>query len=111
MRHARSDYDAIQPWPTKRPHIVKVDGVTIQLDSYDYGVGAQPIIPDDEPVFLVRAQDAAAIHTMQAWCEAAQIVSADEDIIATVKRHIELVRDWQAEHGVKVPDAPADTLR
>lgn len=122
MRHARSDYDAIQPWPTKRAHYAKQNGNTVRCDPTDSGgetdlaVQIQtgrigPIIPDDEPVFLIRGQDLAAIPAAEAWCEAAAALGADERIIDCVRRHIEVVREWQATHPTKVPDAPADALR
>lgn len=114
MIHARSDYDAIQPWPTKRLHIAKtIDGRTETMPS-TWGKrdpeGMQPVIPDDEPVFLIRGQDLAAIPAAEAWCEAASELGADPELIATVRRHIELVREWQQDHA-KVPDAPAGVLR
>lgn len=110
MRHARRDYDAIQPWPTRRPHVGKKDGVTVTAPVGHSGTGFDPLIPDDEPVFLIRGQDLAAIPAAEAWCDAAERLGADAEIIATVRRHIEVVREWQAEHA-KVPDAPADVLR
>lgn len=33
MRHLRSDYDAIQPWPVKRPHIAKQGGRTVRVPT------------------------------------------------------------------------------
>lgn len=122
MRHARSDYDSIQPWPTKRPHIGRQNGVVVNVNpepgswsEIDAEVQVKngnigPIIPDDEPVFLIRGQDRAAIPAAEAWCEAATELGADAEIIATVRRHIEVVREWQETHA-KVPDAPADVLR
>lgn len=86
MRHARSDYqERIQ-------------------DSAG-------LIPDDEPVFLIRGQDVAAVPAAAAWCLAARKAGASVEIIDAVLRHIDLVEAWQAEHGVKVPDAPAEALR
>lgn len=116
MKHARSDYDAIQPWPTKRPHICKdLTGRLIldrdEADMLDASNVAGPIIPDDEPVFLVRGQDLAAIPTAEAWCKAAEELGADAGIVDAVRRHIEVVREWQARHPAKVPDAPDSALR
>lgn len=83
MIHARSDYDCIQPWPTKRPPIAKQNGNTVLVPIDEPGWAGtdaaaqlamgrvQPIIPDDEPVFLIRGQDLAAIPAALAWCEAA----------------------------------------
>jgi hypothetical protein len=112
MKHARSDYDCIQPWPTKRPHYA-LNPVTGEKELYDKSVSGddvEPIIPDDEPVFLIRGQDLAAVPAAEAWCEAAKALGADPRIIETVRRHIETVRVYQAQHGAKVPDAPAEAL-
>lgn len=110
MKHARSDYDAIQPWPTQRPHVAKKDGQTVTAPAGHSGTGYGPLIPDDEPVFLIRGQDRAAIPAAEAWCTAAEALGADPEIVAAVRRHIEVVREWQETHA-KVPDAPADVLR
>lgn len=85
MKHARSDYDA-----------------RIQ--------DAAGLIPDDEPVLLIRGQDLAAIPAAEAWCEAAYDLGTDPELIDAVRRHIQLIREWQNDHA-KVPDAPADVLR
>ena len=106
MKHARSDYDAIQPWPTKRPHYAKVDGEKRLLNGFE--PDAEPIIPDDEPVFLIRAQDRAAIPAAEAWCEAAEALGADAKIVQVVRDHIEVVRHWQESHPTKVPDLPSE---
>ena len=112
MKHARSDYDAIQPWPTKRAHTVKQDGQVLHdAPIYRGKPPYEPLIPDDEPVFLVRGQDLAAIPTAEAWCKAAEELGADAGIIDAVRRHIEVVREWQATHVAKVPDAPDSALR
>jgi hypothetical protein len=119
MKHARSDYDSIQPWPTKRPHHFKTGpsrpkaGRLIMDPSgkLEHQADDQPIIPDDEPVFLIRGQDRAAIPAAEAWCAVAEGLGADAGIIATVRRHIEVMREWQASHPTKVPDAPAEALR
>ena len=121
MIHARSDYNAIQPWPTKRAHIAKQNGNTVHVPIDEPGWAGidtevqlrqgrvQPIIPDDEPVLLIRGQDLAAIPAGEAWCKAARELGADESLVAAVEQHLELIRAWQTEHA-KVPDAPAEVL-
>lgn len=113
MKHARSDYACIQPWPTKRLHLVKVDGVVRNhddIEDWEAPSSVDPIIPEDEPVFLIRGQDLAAIPAAEAWCEAAENLGADPAIVEAVRRHIEVVRQWQTDHRAKVPDAPAEAL-
>jgi len=113
MKHARSDYDCIQPWPTKRPHIAKdpVTGNKQPWNALHDGSGLAPIIPDDEPVFLIRAQDIVGPHVVEYWADQAEVNGADPDIVQTVRNHASLMRVWQEEHGHKVPDAPVGTLR
>lgn len=85
MKHARADYDRIQD--------------------------PAGLIPEDEPVFLIRGQDRAAVTAALAWCEEATRLGASSEIVATVRRHIARVIEWQAAGHSKVPDAPLDALR
>ena len=80
MKHAREDYDRLQD--------------------------PEGIIPEDEPVFLLRAQDAVAPGVVEAWVMAAHNAGADIDIVQHAYEHAQLMRKWQAEHGSKVPDMP-----
>lgn len=84
MKHARPDYD------------------TRIQDSAG-------LIPDDEPVLLVRAQDACALATIDAWLDQADAIDVDEHTFALVREHRQRILDWQAWHGTKVPDAPQST--
>lgn len=81
MKHARPDYDRIQD------HMGK--------------------IPDDEPVFLIRGQDTAAIRTLQYYAHVAESHGADAGLINAVRRQVDAIRRWQEENGSKVADLPA----
>lgn len=78
MKHARKDYDRFQD--------------------------PAGIIPDDEPVFLVRGQDLAGPGTLRAWIELARLAGAADDIIAVVDRHANAMESWQRNRTSKVPD-------
>ena len=80
MKHARPDYDRFQDPDGK--------------------------IPEDEPVFMLRAQDAVAPGVVEAWALAAHNAGADAGIVQHAYEHAQLMRKWQAEHGSKVPDMP-----
>lgn len=80
MKHARADYDRIQD----------PDG----------------LIPEDEPVFLVRGQDAAAPSTVEHWAAEAANRGADPIIVMAAYEQATAMRDWQREHASKVPDMP-----
>ena len=81
MKHARSDYDRIQD----------PDGE----------------IPEDEPVFMLRAQDIVAPQVVEIWAMAAHNAGAADDIVQHAYEHAGLMRKWQQEHGSKVPDMPS----
>lgn len=80
MKHARSDYDQIQD--------------------------PRGLIPEDEPVFLLRAQDVLAPGLVSIWADLAQMIGADPAIVnAAMQQTIEM-RKWQSTHKSKVPDMP-----
>lgn len=87
MRHARSDYNRIQD--------------------------PENIIPADEPVFLIRGQDRAAVPTIKAYALFAEREGASEGFINLARAWATEVETWQSVNvaHVKVPDAPAPDTR
>jgi hypothetical protein len=123
MRHCRTDYEAIQPWPTKRPHYLRQKGQNVLAPTGDSwseaDVHAQittgsagPIIPDDEPVFVLRSKDIIGPATVRDWCDNAESVGAEPALIERVRRFAEEMDAYAAEHygGGKVADTPAHLL-
>lgn len=85
MQHARSDYnDRIQD--------------------------TAGLIPEDEPVLLIRGQDLAAVPAGEAWLSAAEELGAEETVLRPVRAHLERVRRWQTERTAKVPDVPVGVI-
>ena len=82
MKHAREDYNRIQDPEGK--------------------------IPEDEPVFLLRAQDVVAPQAVEIWALAAHKAGANAEIVEHAYQHAQLMRKWQAEHGSKIPDMPSE---
>lgn len=80
MLHAREDYNRIQDPEGK--------------------------IPEDEPVFLIRAQDVLARSVLGFYVEAAKAIDAQPELIQLVKEHAVRMAIWQEEHGYKYPDLP-----
>ena len=80
MRHAREDYNRIQDPEEK--------------------------IPEDEPVFLIRAQDVVAPAALENYATMAELVGADPKLVNMVREWAEEMRDWQATHEDDVK--PAD---
>ena len=82
MRHARADYSRIQD--------------------------PAGLIPEDEPVFLLRAQDYCALKTLSTWIEEAQRVGVDRHMIQSAIDQHERFTSWRLQHGVKSPDMPLE---
>lgn len=134
MRHLRTDYNAIQAWPTKRPHhgIVTEDSPggetrTKYLDLSDdsieqLGDSIEPIIPEDEPVFLLRAKDALAPDLVRSWAQQLRNNMTRElhegsrsemsDLADRVMDWAYEMEEYAAEHydGGYIPDTPAEFL-
>lgn len=80
MKHARTDYAPIQD--------------------------PRGLIPEDEPVFLLRAQDVTAPDVVEYWAIKARAFSAKENIVKAAREQAARMREWQREHGMKIPDMP-----
>lgn len=68
MKHARDDYDRIQD--------------------------PAGIIPDDEPVFLLRAQDCAAPASVRCWAEVNDELGGDPAMSKLARDHADLMSAW-----------------
>lgn len=84
MKHARDDYQRIQD--------------------------PAGIIPEDEPVFLIRAQDLTGPDTVRAWARLQYSHKGNRDMALLAMRHADAMEDWQREHGAKVADMPLSPL-
>ena len=61
-------------------------------------------IPEDEPVFLLRGQDATAVATVEFWIEQQKFRDdCDHRSIVLAKRHLEKMKEWPVK---KTADAP-----
>lgn len=61
------------------------------------------IIPADEPVFLLRAQDRAAAPAVRAWAAVAQALGAEPEVVNNALHQAELMEAWPVK---KIPDSP-----
>jgi hypothetical protein len=61
-------------------------------------------IPPEEPVFLLRAQDASAAQAVKYWIALNRANGADPDTLANARQVAEAMEAWPTK---KTPDAPA----
>jgi len=80
LKHAREDYKRIQD--------------------------PSGLIPEDEPVFLLRGQDVLASDTIYFWADAAEKAGVDSKMVEAARNHAVAMDIWQAKHFSKVPDMP-----
>ena len=60
---------------------------------------------DDEPIFVLRAQDLLAPAIVEFWCVAARAQGCSERRIEEARSTAEQMRAWAREHGGgKFPD-------
>lgn len=78
MKHAREDYNRIQD--------------------------PAGLIPEDEPVFLIRAQDMIAPFIVQLWAVKNKMSGGDPELTKLALEHAEKMEQWQKEHGSKPAD-------
>ena len=57
----------------------------------DYNQGKMDEIPEDEPVFLLRAQDQTAAMTVRCW---ASLQSKENPLTAMALKHADLMDAW-----------------
>ncbi len=81
MKHARPDYDRIQDLSGK--------------------------IPADEPVFLLRGQDAVAPWCVRQWADVVEARGGDPLLAKYAREQAERMDEWQRTVRCKMPDLPA----
>jgi hypothetical protein len=62
------------------------------------------IIPEDEPVFILRGQDRLAWHIVKIYAWVAELAGADDDLVRRCREHADLMKAWPKK---KTPDLPA----
>lgn len=61
-------------------------------------------VGDDEPFFILRAQDVLAPQVVELWALSATMIHANTPKISNARTIAASMRDWQLRHGSKVPD-------
>lgn len=78
MKHAREDYNRIQD--------------------------PMGLIPEDEPVFLLRAQDTAAADTIEFWATLNEERGGDPKASRLARLHADRMRLWPKQKPADLPN-------
>jgi len=132
MKHARTDYDAIQDTSAAielANHILSMPMASVmglrvrQLARQVLGVpdhgnlsgytalntnGTLRVIPADEPVFLIRGQDKVGGAAVRAWADLAEAAGSAPDILTVARAHAEKMDAWPKK---KVADLARHSAR
>lgn len=127
MKHARNDYDAIQDTTAAMQlaeivlsmQIVTDKGLVARrlarevlcIDDHGSAPNVTPIttngttrlIPRDEPVFLIRGQDAVGGDTVRAWADLAEANGAKPDILKIAREHAVKMDAWPKKKTADLP--------
>ncbi|MGA2412675.1 MAG: hypothetical protein ABSG46_20120 [Candidatus Binataceae bacterium] len=60
-------------------------------------------IPEDEPVFLLRAQDVCAVPTMEAYVNECEMRGSPQSHLDGIDEAIARFEAWQRDHSVHTP--------
>ena len=61
-------------------------------------------IPGHEPVFIIRAKDAASNGALNAYIEEAEELGATDEFVSEIAEIFKAFDKWQAENPTNVPD-------
>ena len=127
MLHAREDYNVIQDTTAARKLADLVLSMELVTDAglvarrlarevlgiTDHGRapalnpittnGTTRLIPDDEPVFLVRGQDNVAGATVRAWADMAAANGAGAEILRVAREHAVKMDEWPKKKTADLP--------
>ncbi|GAH09623.1 unnamed protein product [marine sediment metagenome] len=66
----------------------------------------QGLIPEDEPVFLLRGQDVLAPDLLMLWAQRLRNRGGSSYMAVVVEKHAEKMVAWQENIKQKLPDLP-----
>jgi hypothetical protein len=67
------------------------------------------VVPEDEPVFLLRGQDIAAPDVIRYWAKLVEQRHGAPEIVKLAREQADKMYDWQRDHKMKLPDLPGAT--
>jgi hypothetical protein len=68
------------------------------------------LIPADEPVFLIRAQDQVGSAAVRGWAHLHRVNGGSDVAYELAMRHADLMENWANTKGSKPADVPPEAL-
>jgi hypothetical protein len=80
--------------------------MTIMAVSGKYGKIEIEGIGEDEPVFILRAKDRAAMAAVDRYAQAARTLGAAQEFLDSVNERVRVLNAWRLQHPheLKIPD-------
>lgn len=66
-------------------------------------------IPEDEPVFLLRANDRLSPRLLLQWAMELRLLGGDPAMAENAENHAQKMIQWQKDHNCKTPDMYQDS--
>jgi len=66
------------------------------------------LIPEDEPVFLLRGQDVAAPSAVRSWAQKVDQLGGDKRLVRAALGFAQEMEDWPKKKVPDLPEKPAD---
>lgn len=87
-------------------YCLKYGRITGEYGDVVHGSPGVALNESDEPLFLIRAQDIAAVPAVKAYMERARDTGASRKMLNGVQDSIVAITEWQAANPerLKVPD-------
>ncbi len=61
-------------------------------------------VGEDEPIFVLRAQDLLAPDAVEFWVSSAAMLGVSPEKLREAENLADAMRDWQEDHDCKLPD-------
>lgn len=92
------------PWCQQSQETERKQQLKHSRDDYNETIQVgHDLIPDDEPVFLIRGQDVVSGDAVRHWAYLAEDVGADPKMVQMARAHAALMDQWPNK---KLPDLP-----
>jgi hypothetical protein len=76
-------------------------------DYNDRFQDAAGMVPENEPVFLIRAQDQVGHHAVRVWAHLHRLSGGSDVAYTMAMRHADLMEQWPIKKAADVPQAKA----